>query len=435
MLTEFYRLIRPHLIATQLVASRRKIDIDEITRYCSDPNEVESSGRKALYKVMSDLFALYKVEQPTSLYEVTPHTINVYATTYAKYVLKRPVPEYTDMLEWGTMMQDIFSAQRGNSWQLFVPLLQLNPYGADTLELSVFICNMLALALNSQPIILTPNVYAAIKAYIADEQWQAVEELIMFYARYREFLSPQYAFAYYLYLGTVQFGYPEPMSPDGSLSFALACGEYTLKAKYASGAGDWLLTIYSKSKQPIGSVSYTQVSTRCKATGNVTAQLLSELWYIMPDYFTRTTEFPVGLFSTVFKHLLKKGKRKPLVISHLRENYEWESGEWRIICYRTTWSSIIYVRKSKRLLGIIEFGNGSCYCNNPELEVILQGIDLGDNKLNVSLAEVLTQYICENRATDKTVTRTVVGAMCMLFEQYDIRGLDIMQQDLLRSKD
>ena len=68
------------------------------------------------------------------------------------------------------MMQDIFSAQRGNSWQLFVPLLQLNPYGADTLELSVFICNMLALALNSQPIILTPNVYAAIKAYIADEQ-------------------------------------------------------------------------------------------------------------------------------------------------------------------------------------------------------------------------------------------------------------------------
>ena len=96
----------------------RTLLVQHRTYFCdSDPNEVESSGRKALYKVMSDLFALYKVEQPTSLYEVTPHTINVYATTYAKYVLKRPVPEYTDMLEWGTMMQDIFSAQRGNSWQ------------------------------------------------------------------------------------------------------------------------------------------------------------------------------------------------------------------------------------------------------------------------------------------------------------------------------
>lgn len=435
MLTEFYRLIRPHLIATQLVASRRKIDVGEILLYCSDSNEVESTGRKALYKVMSDLFALYKVEQPANLYEVTPNVINNYATTYAKYVLKRQVHEYTDMLEWNTMMQDIFSAQRGNSWQLFVPLLQLNPYGADTLELSVFICNMLALALNSQPIILTPNIYSALKSYIADEQWQAVEEIIMFYARYREFLSSQYAFAYYLYLSTVQFGYPEPMAPDGSLSFALVCGEHTIKAKYASGAGDWLLTIYNKSKQPVGSVSYVQVTTRCKGTGNVTIQLLAELWYSMPDFFTRTTEFPVSLFSSVFKHLLKNGKRKPLVVSHLSENYEWESGEWRIVCYRTTWSSIIYVRKSKRLLGIVEYGNGSCYCNNPELEVILQGIDLGNNKLNVSLSEVLTAYICENKSTDKTTTRAVVDTMCTLFEQYDIRGLDIMQQDLLRGKD
>lgn len=435
MLTEFYRLIRPHLIATQLVASRRKIDVGGILLYCSDPNEVESTGRKALYKVMSDLFALYKVEQPANLYEVTPNVINNYATTYAKYVLKRQVHEYTDMLEWNTMMQDIFSAQRGNSWQLFVPLLQLNPYGADTLELSVFICNMLALALNSQPIILTPNIYSALKSYIADEQWQAVEEIIMFYARYREFLSSQYAFAYYLYLSTVQFGYPEPMAPDGSLSFALVCGEHTIKAKYASGAGDWLLTIYNKSKQPVGSVSYVQVTTRCKGTGNVTIQLLAELWYSMPDFFTRTTEFPVSLFSSVFKHLLKNGKRKPLVVSHLSENYEWESGEWRIVCYRTTWSSVIYVRKSKRLLGIVEYGNGSCYCNNPELEVILQGIDLGNNKLNVSLSEVLTAYICENKSTDKTTTRAVVDTMCTLFEQYDIRGLDIMQQDLLRGKD
>lgn len=435
MLTEFYRLIRPHLIATQLVASRRKIDVGEILLYCSDPNEVESTGRKALYKVMSDLFALYKVEQPANLYEVTPNVINNYATTYAKYVLKRQVHEYTDMLEWNTMMQDIFSAQRGNSWQLFVPLLQLNPYGADTLELSVFICNMLALALNSQPIILTPNIYSALKSYIVDGQWQAVEEIIMFYARYREFLSSQYAFAYYLYLSTVQFGYPEPMAPDGSLSFALVCGEHTIKAKYASGAGDWLLTIYNKSKQPVGSVSYVQVTTRCKGTGNVTIQLLAELWYSMPDFFTRTTEFPVSLFSSVFKHLLKNGKRKPLVVSHLSENYEWESGEWRIVCYRTTWSSIIYVRKSKRLLGIVEYGNGSCYCNNPELEVILQGIDLGNNKLNVSLSEVLTAYICENKSTDKTTTRAVVDTMCTLFEQYDIRGLDIMQQDLLRGKD
>ena len=84
MLTEFYRLIRPHLIVTQLVASRRKIDVGEILLYCSDPNEVESTGRKALYKVMSDLFALYKVEQPANLYEVTPNVINNYATTYAK---------------------------------------------------------------------------------------------------------------------------------------------------------------------------------------------------------------------------------------------------------------------------------------------------------------------------------------------------------------
>lgn len=433
MNTEFLHYIRPYIIATQCIVSGRKIDLDEIVTYCRNPASVEQSGRKNLYKVYSDLFNLYKVDAPSNIYSITPQTLNNYASVYAKYVLKKDVQQFTEVIGWENVMKDMYDLQRGSTYQLLTPMLQMKCFGEHTLEIGVFICNILALALNSQVIILTPATYNCIVQYSKCEQWEATDELLHFYCRYREFLDREFAFAYYVYIATVQFGYPDPMAPDGTITYCFTSNGYTIKAKYNSGTCDWLLTVYGTSKSPIGAVSYTHVTTRCRATGSITSDILAKLWYTMPDHISRTVKFDTGVFSRVLKYVNNAGKRMPLVVQHLRDNYVSVCGEYTVIVYRTGWSSCIHVRRDKVLLGVVEYGNGDCFASNTEIGEILSSISLTGETNEDPLVTAFDRYFAA-RYDSVPTTHAIITDIVDLLHQHGVTGLDAVRDGLCSSK-
>lgn len=429
MNTDTLKFINPYIVATQVIASKREVDLDEILLYCNSPEQVAACGRKNLYKVFSDLFSLYRTNAPRDIYAVTPEALNMYAGAYAKYVLKTDIQLFDDVLGWNAVIRELYVGQNGKAYRLLRPLLELNAYGDNTLEIAVFICNILALALNDQQLILTPVTYAALRQYIRIGDNDSVDELLNTYVRYREFLTKELAFAHFLYIATVQYGYNDPAAPADSIVYVFNCEPYTLKAKYHSGSADWTLTIYNKSKVPMGTVTYSDSAVKCTATSSVTADLLAHIWYSIPDVFTRKLQFDQNKFKEVSDYVTAHGKRQALVVKHLRNNYKWSSGDYTIATYSTPCSVMLNVRKSLRLVGVVEMSKYGCFASNIEVQQMIPEINLIDDVEDSSLEKVLVDYL-SGKFTGEPSIASVVHEVVNVLHQYDVTGLDAIQHNL-----
>ncbi|MCM1215069.1 MAG: hypothetical protein NC548_11180 [Lachnospiraceae bacterium] len=433
MSSDFLLFSKPYLIATQVLVSKRELNYEEVVQYCDKPESVEPSGRKNLYKVIGDLFSLYKVDAPSDFYGITPKMLNTYANAYARYVLKRPVAQFDDIMGWDASCKDMYDTQNGKSYMILLHLLKLEAFGDDTLEVGMFIANTLALALNGQAVFLNKATYTALLQYIKNEEWTAVEELLMFYGRYREFLGREYAFAYYLYSATVQYGYADPNTKDDSLCYVFNVGKKTLRAKYFSGSSNWALTILDSGRRVLGTVNYTDMTTKCSAAGGVGTKLLASVWYEIPNVFCRSYAFNKSTFNKVFTYVNNNGKRHPLVARHLRNNFAWQNGNVTVITYVTGYSRMIHVRQSNKLVLIAESTDSNCYASVETGEEIIRSIDFVNAAQETPLEEVLEDYI-KSKFSGEPSVHNVVAAICEVLKQYDVRGLEIVQSHLPMSK-
>lgn len=433
MNSEFLNFIKPYLISTQVLVSKRDLNLEEIITYCSDPGAVEQSGRKNLYKVFGDLFSLYKTDAPRDIYELSPKSLNTYANVYGRYVFQRPVVPFDDVMAWQNILTDMYDKQEGRPYDLLVRMLQVDMFGEDTLEISIFICNILALALNGQQIILTPATYAALKYYYRTKNWEAITELVMFYCRYREFLSRELAYSFNLYMTAIQYGYPEVNNKDGKVGYVLNTPKYTFKARYNTGTSDWMLTAYDKGKGMLGSVTYTDITSRCAATGKISAKLLADAWYSVQELFHRNSNYSSESFTQLYSYVTKNGKKRPLVARHLRDNFEWTNGDVTLLAYTTGYSRMIHVRRSNKLLCTIECCDNKCTASTDSAASIISAIDLVTKGEETPLEAVLENYIKMKYTGDPSV-KTVVAAIVAVLRQYDVRGLEVVQANLPLNK-
>lgn len=429
MNADVLRFINPYLVATQVVASKREVDLNEILLYCKDPEKVPSCGRKNLYKVFTDLFSLYRTNAPRDIYSVTPEDLNVYAGAYAKYVLKKDIMMFDDVLGWNNVIKAMYESQDGKAYKLLRPLLELNAYKDFTLEIGVFICNILALALNDQQLILNPMTFNGIRQYVAQGDFASVDELVHTYVRYREFLDREWAFAHFLYTMTIQFGYLEPIGQDGAVMYTFPCGDYTLKGKYLSGTGDWGLTLYNKNKGMMGNVKYSDAIVRCSGTVNLSAELLAKIWYSAPDMFDRKITVDEDRFKELFKYTQIHGRRQALVVKHLRNTYKWTDGEYTLSAYNTPCGTMLNVRRSLRLIGVIECTQFGCFASNMEVTKVINEIhpiDVADDR---TLEQVFIDYV-ESKFTGEPSVKNVVHEIVNVLNQYDVSGLETIRQNL-----
>lgn len=424
MNTKFFEFIQPCLLTTQLVAHGTKVaSIRDAIQFYEDPTTVEDKATRGRLSVLGNLFGLYKVDAPKSVYDVTPSVLNTYARAYYSYVLHEAFEPKEFVVEWSEEIKELFEQQQNDPYYLFVPILKLQPYGEHTLELATFLVNIMSLALNGQQLLFTGPTYGVVKKYYEDGQFEAIEDFVEHYVRYRKFLGMTAGFTHYMYQGIMQYGTQSQLDDSGAITSALRINGQLVKAKYMSGTGDWTLSIYRNSGTLLGVAYYSNATSHVQAD-NIVLEECRSLWYDFPDYMSKTYRFDIELFATINRRVNMEGSRRPSTTKHMRDIKVMEFPNVTVVGYNTGRTSCLTLFRGGAFVDAIQLCNGDCYSHGTSADDMCRNLPARttDAVESHTLAQLLTENVLNNIKSECTPA-DVCEYIANLLTLYDVKGL------------